>query len=115
MNCNYCKNWGKCPLATIINDTEFRKSFNIFYVYGVECKYFVPDYITLAQYKERTGHDYPPYGVVKVFCEDMEGYPYNYLDIYGTDGRRRHNTNVIGIYCAFGDIVPPNDFLSKDD
>jgi len=101
MNCICCKHWGKCPVG---GTKPKGKAMRVLHdKFGeTPCAVFLPDFITPAQFRERTGRKYP--ADAPVWAE---------ITIDGEHRGWALATNRASAevkICVFGDLVPSKDW-----
>jgi len=103
MNCICCKNWGKCNCHREGNMAEIYTSDAA--PHTLICGEEEPGFITPAQYKERTGREYPDKALVYFYNEDNKVTGGAFWAIL-----REQISEFPRHCCAFGSLVPPDDW-----
>jgi len=125
INCLCCKHWGKCTCHTTGDMSEI-------YCSGIDssgsvdegggppfiptCGEYEETYITPAQYKERTGREYPDGGAVFERPKSSREWRTSVWR-YSKYEQSQYESYGIAYYvlCAFGDRVPSDDRRPEEE
>jgi hypothetical protein len=73
---------------------------------GFWCNEFFPDFITPAQFADRTGREYPGRALVYFYLPALGGMDAAYWDVLKRNYAGEIAEGALWHCCAFGDLVP---------